>query len=235
MMVLKNYSYVIAIDGPAASGKSSVSRKLAAYLDWNWVSTGAFYRGLGYVALEKGVDLEDSESLSLLARDRDIWRVQMSSAKTLVYFMNHDVTSFIQHEDVGFIASRISKLPKVREALLEAQRECLSLSENGLVAEGRDCGTVVFPGAISKIYLTANEESRALRRAQEQGAELQEIIKIQKTRDWQDKNRTVAPMAVAPEAHVLDSSLMSIEEVVQRALVLIQQDFKKQNLVWSWN
>jgi len=218
---------VIAIDGPAASGKSSVSREISKRLGWPWVSTGAFYRGLGYVALELGVDLDDAEGLSRLAKDQSIWHIQMGSARTQVFFQNQDVTHLIQHEDVEAIASRISQIPRVRESLLGAQRECYQESR-GLVAEGRDCGTVVFPNAFVKIFLTADEQSRASRRAQEQGGNVSEISEKQKQRDTQDQNRKVAPMAIAPDAVVLDTSLLNLQQVVESVMKIIETKFSSQ-------
>jgi cytidylate kinase len=211
---------IVTIDGPAASGKSSVSRELSKKLGWPWVSTGAFYRGLGYVALELGVDLDDAEGLSLLAKNENLWSIKMAQDHTRVVFKGQDVTHLIQHEDVGAIASRISQIPEVRFSLLEAQRKCYHESI-GLVAEGRDCGTVVFPEAAVKIFLTADEHSRAHRRAQEHGSSLQEISRMQKLRDAQDKNRKVAPMTKAEDAIVLDTSKLNLEQVVEEVCKII--------------
>jgi cytidylate kinase len=204
---------VITIDGPAASGKTSVSRELARRLGWAWVSTGAFYRGLGYAALETSIDLDDEIALGQLVSRRDLWHVEMDEERTRVIFKGQDVTDLINHEDVGSVASRISHFPKVRAALLGAQREC-SESTKGLVAEGRDCGTVVFPLAEVKIYLTARAENRAERRAQEQGSNAQEIVEAQKIRDEQDSTRKTAPLQVPDQALVLDSTHLGLNEVV---------------------
>lgn len=215
---------VIAIDGPAASGKSSVSREISKQLGWPWVSTGAFYRGLGFVALETGVSLDDPKGLEQLALDRGIWQVQLDKEKTRVFFQEQEVTHLIHHEDVGAVASRISQIPEVRSSLLEAQRSCYQESL-GLVAEGRDCGTVVFPGAAVKIYLTADESSRAIRRAQEQGVDVVGISLMQKKRDSQDSNRKVAPMSQAVDAITIDTSELTLQEVVQQVLSLVKVKF----------
>lgn len=217
---------VITVDGPAASGKSSVSRAIAKHLDWSWVSTGAFYRGLGLAALELQIDLDDSLELVNLAKNRQIWSVQMQPADTQVFFGQKDVTHLIGHEDVGAIASRISQQAQVREALLQAQRDCYPKSQCRLVAEGRDCGTVVFPQAVSKIYLIADEFKRATRRALEQGAEIEEISQMQRQRDHQDQNRKVAPLVMARGAHLIDTSELNLEQVVQKVLTLVTQDLK---------
>lgn len=206
--------FVITIDGPAASGKSSVSRELARRLGWPWVSTGAFYRGLAYVALEAKVDDTNAGQLVALAKS-DLWDVILTSERTLVHFKGNDVTDLIASEDVGGIASRISHIPEVRQALLGQQR-AFAEGSKGLVAEGRDCGTVVFPAAIVKVYLTASSESRALRRATEHGEDPDKIIEAQKTRDRQDSTRKAAPLVIPQNALVLDTSEMTLTNVVDQ-------------------
>ncbi len=212
---------VVTIDGPAASGKSTVSRELAKRMGWQWVSTGAFYRGLAYVALQMKVDLDDTKGLAGLTTRSDIWSVQMSSDRTRVIFQNQDVTDFISREDVGNFASRISHYPEVRKALLSMQRDC-SNGPVGLVAEGRDCGTVVFPDAHAKIYLTASSEHRAARRAAEHGASAQEIIEAQKVRDQQDSTRKAAPLSIPEQALVLDSTELSLTQVVDKVEAFVK-------------
>lgn len=203
---------VITIDGPAASGKTSVSRELARRLGWTWVSTGAFYRGLAYVAQQLKVDLNDENKLADLAAS-DQWRVDMSEENTEVYFGSKNVTDFITHEDVGNIASKISHFPKVRQSLLKGQRDCSSKTQ-GLVAEGRDCGTVVFPNAEIKIYLTARSENRAERRAKELGLSTEETVQAQSVRDQQDSTRKAAPLQVPDQALVVDTTDLNFEQVV---------------------
>jgi CMP/dCMP kinase len=216
---------VITIDGPAASGKSSVSRELAKRLGWLWVSTGAFYRGLAYVALQMRIDFTDVKGLSELAHS-NIWSVHMSGDQTLVFFKGQDVTDQITHEDVGSFASKISHYPEVRKALLEGQRSC-SEGPHGLIAEGRDCGTVVFPQAQAKIFLTGSSESRAQRRAAEHGKEATEIIEKQKVRDHQDSTRKAAPMQVPENAYVVDTTNLSFIEVVEAVEQYVRQSLKK--------
>ncbi len=206
--------FVITIDGPAASGKSSVSRGLAKALSIPWVSTGAFYRGLAYAALQLGINLDDKEALSELAMSSN-WRVIMTPEKTQVWFQMDDVTEFISQEDVGNYASKISHYPEVRSSLLDHQRQC-ALVDRGLVAEGRDCGTVVFPQAEVKVYLTANSEHRAQRRAQELGLDQKELEAQQKQRDLQDSTRKTAPLQIPADALVIDTTTLSLDEVVQK-------------------
>lgn len=205
---------VITIDGPAASGKSSVSRELAQRLGCLWVSTGAFYRGLAYVSLQMGIELDDVKAITELSKS-PIWKVVMTPARTLVFFKDQDVTDLISHEDVGNFASRISHYLDVRKSLLEAQRNCAK-DVDCLIAEGRDCGTVVFPGAEVKIYLTAASEHRAARRAAEQGVSAEEIKEAQKVRDQQDTTRKTAPLQVAEGSLVVDATELNLKQVVDK-------------------
>ncbi len=206
--------FVVTIDGPAASGKSSVSRELARRLRCPWLSTGAFYRGLAYVALQKKIALDDVQAISTLA-DSNEWGVEVSPDRTKVIFRTQDVTDAISAEEVGNFASLISKHPEVRQALLAQQRK-FAAANVGLVAEGRDCGTVIFPKAQAKIYLTASSERRAERRAQEKGAELSQIQAAQKDRDNQDLTRQAAPLQAAEDAFLIDSTEMSLEDAVNQ-------------------
>lgn len=206
--------YVITIDGPAASGKSSVSRELAKSLQIPWVSTGAFYRGLAYAALQSKIELTDRLKLSELAMS-DVWKVEMTPEKTKVWFGSQDVSSQIGQEKVGNAASTISHYPEIRQSLLDHQRAC-ALGVKGLVAEGRDCGTVVFPQAEIKIYITASSEHRASRRAQELGTDQKEMAQLQQVRDKQDSTRKVAPLQIPEDALVLDTTEMTFPQVVEK-------------------
>lgn len=203
---------VITIDGPAASGKTSVSRELARRLGWSWVSTGAFYRGLAYVALELKVDLSSEEALARLAVSPR-WSVEMTESSTRVFLDQRDVTDFISHESVGDVASKVSHFPQVRKSLLAGQRECRNRSV-GLVAEGRDCGTVVFPDAEVKVYLTARSENRAERRALELGLNKEQLVQQQQIRDQQDSTRKAAPLQIPDNAMVLDTTDLNFDQVV---------------------
>lgn len=213
MQLESNMGKVVTIDGPAASGKTSLSRELARRLGWQWVSTGAFYRALAYAAQQSGIPTTNETGLAKLAESSKLWSVQMSEDRTAIFYQGHDVTDAAMSEAVGTIASQLSHFPLVREALLRAQRECSDLSP-GLIAEGRDCGTVVFPTAEAKIYLTADETFRAERRAREQGLTTEETAAAQRTRDLQDTTRTTAPLQVPQDALVLDTTRLSLDEVV---------------------
>lgn len=213
---------IITIDGPAASGKSSVSRLVAKNLDCDWVSTGAFYRGIAYLALKNNTDIESEEAIVGLIKSGK-WSVSLDFEKTKFLFDGLDVTSEIYGESIGNIASKISSFPEVRKELLACQRDCAN-GRKFLVAEGRDCGTVVFPNAQSKFYLTANSRNRAARRAQQEGADIEKTLKDQAVRDSQDGGRAVAPMAAPEGAHIIDSSNMGLDDVVQAVLAAVKSD-----------
>jgi cytidylate kinase len=212
---------VITIDGPAASGKSSLSRELARRLGFAWISTGAFYRGLAFVAHSEGVDIHDQELIASLSLSA-IWSVQMSEKMTHVFLKGQDVTEEIFRENIGNLASTISQYPEVRQNMLDAQRRC-ALNVKGLIAEGRDCGSVVFPAAKVKIYLTASAEDRAARRAKDEGKSVVETISQQKIRDQQDSSRKAAPLQIPAEAFVVDNSNISFEAVVKKVEEHIRQ------------
>ena len=211
---------IITIDGPSASGKSSVSRLVAKELGWKWVSTGAFYRGLALASIREGVEPSDRPALLKLA-DSDLWKVEMKPENTEVIYKNGNVTQDISGEEVGAVASQISQIPQIREALLERQRRCY-VEKGGLVAEGRDCGTVVFPQASVKIYLTANPALRAQRRSSEEGADQEKTKKLQEVRDFQDSGRKVAPLKEADGSLKIDSSFLSLDEVVNEVIKYYQ-------------
>lgn len=204
--------YVVTIDGPAASGKSSLSRELSKKLGCPWVSTGAFYRGLAYAALQSKIDLNNPIALSELCQS-DVWSVVLSYERTQVHYKGENVTDQISQESVGNVASRISHYPEVRQSLLDHQRNC-ALINDGLIAEGRDCGTVVFPHAEVKIYLTANSENRAQRRAQELGMDEKTLVQQQEIRDKQDSTRKTAPLQIPADSLVIDTTSMDLQAVV---------------------
>lgn len=215
---------LITIDGPSASGKTSVSRELAHRLHWKWVSTGTFYRGIGYLALLRGVDTSNENSLEKMIAGPG-WSITLDEDLTRFYAEEKDVTDEILKEKIGIIASEISRFPKVRAALLKAQRDCYK-SSVGLVAEGRDCGSVVFPEAPLKIYLTARSEARAERRALQTGSKAEDVVERQNARDQMDSGRVVAPLAVPTGGVVLDTSTLNFEQVISRILELTKPLFK---------
>jgi cytidylate kinase len=176
------------------------------------LSTGAFYRGLALAAAREGTSLADESALAQLA-GADFWSVAMAPEKTIVLYRGQDVSDEVAREEIGSIASQVSSFPLVRRALLKAQRNC-AIGIPGLVAEGRDCGTVVFPAAQVKIFLTARPEDRAARRARDEGKSIDETHEAQQARDAQDASRKVAPMQAPPDSRLVDASALSFAEVV---------------------
>ncbi len=217
--------YVVTIDGPAASGKSSVSRELASRMGWKWLSTGAFYRGLAYVANEEGVPLEDEEALVKLSQS-PIWSIAMQPERTEVIYRDQKVTDEVAKDQVGLWASRVSALPKVRTSLLKNQRDC-EKNSHGLVAEGRDCGSVVFPQALLKVYLTADQVQRATRRAQDLGMSVEETTVSQRIRDHQDSTRKSAPLQVPEHAWVVDTTHLTLAQAVAMIEKRIRESMKE--------
>lgn len=217
---------IITIDGPAASGKSSLSRELARKLGWSWVSTGAFYRALGYVAHKEAVDLEDCEALLKTLSKHKI-EVLPHKIQTEVYIDdNLCPPEDIYSEENGGRASTLSKHQPVRDAVLDLQRDCYK--KPGLIAEGRDCGTVVFPKAQLKIFLEADTTSRALRRGDQDKKLKKDLGKMKKDleqRDKQDSTRKSAPLTKASDSWVLDTSHLSLDEVSTKAFEKAKEIF----------
>lgn len=215
---------IITIDGPAASGKSTLSRQVAAKLGWKWVSTGAFYRAIGLLCLRKDVDLSNEKEV-LSAFEIESWNIKMHTQMTQVFIDDRDVSEQIYQEDVGSAASRISQHQLIRQAILRSQRDCYQQidKDKGLIAEGRDCGSVIFPAARLKIFLTASPEERAQRRAEQEGLDVDKVLQAQKTRDSRDSGREVAPMVAPQGAYLLDNSDMGLEH----ATTMILEQAKK--------
>lgn len=213
---------VITIDGPSGSGKGTVAALLAAKLGWNFLDSGALYRLLAFAARNHGVDLTNEEALKLLAAHLD---VQFGAAKDghgmQIILEGEEVTSAIRNEQVGAGASQVAALPAVRDALL--QRQKAFREPPGLVADGRDMGTVVFPDAPLKIFLTASAEERARRRylqlkGKGDDVNLASLLDEIRARDERDTQREVAPLKPADDAVQLDSTDLSIEQVLGQIL-----------------
>ncbi|MEN6467290.1 MAG: (d)CMP kinase [Syntrophaceae bacterium] len=206
---------VITIDGPAGSGKSTIARLLAAKLGLTYLDTGALYRAVALLAAEKGIAPDDGKSLAELAAGLDIG-LKEAEGKTLVVVGGRDISDEIRAEKISMLASAVSARPEVRQALLPVQRSFAR--KGGIVCEGRDMGTVVFPDAQLKIYLDADISERARRRRLElagRGVETDyETIKAEiARRDRQDMDRGVAPLRVPEGAVIIDTTGLTIQEV----------------------
>ncbi|MFW1677529.1 (d)CMP kinase [Pontibacter sp. JAM-7] len=208
---------VITVDGPSGSGKGTICQLLARELGWHLLDSGALYRLVALAAHHHGVALSNHEDLVVLAAHLDVQFLAQSDAPGGVILEGEEVTDAIRTEDVGKAASIVAAIPAVRDALLSRQRAFADTP--GLIADGRDMGTVVFPTAEVKIYLDASAEERAQRRYKQLiskgvGASLQAILEDIKARDDRDMNRAVAPLKPAADAVILDTTRMSIEEVL---------------------
>jgi cytidylate kinase len=209
---------VIAIDGPTASGKGTVAHRLAAELGWHYLDSGALYRVTALAALRQGVALSDAVSLARLASNLEL---RFEGAR--IFMAGEEVSDAIRTESVGEAASQIAVLPDLRAALLSLQRDFQRAP--GLVADGRDMGTVVFPQAPLKVFLTASAAERARRRYKqliEKGfsANFESLLSDLVKRDQRDATRSAAPLAAAKGAHRLDSSSLSIDQTVAGILAL---------------
>jgi len=210
---------VLAIDGPSGSGKGTVGLLLAARLGWHFLDSGALYRALGYAAHRAHIALNDAAVLAGLAREMDIRFLLQDGASVKVLLDGAEVGEVLRTEESGKYASQVASILEVRRELLQKQRDFRRLP--GLVADGRDMGTVVFPDASLKIFLTASPELRAERRykqLKEKGfdANLPRLLGEIRERDARDSARAASPLKPAADAQILDTSALSISEVVDR-------------------
>lgn len=216
---------VITIDGPSGAGKGTLSLWLAEQLGFHLLDSGALYRLSALAAQYLGVDAGDEQQVAAIAKQLDV-SFEPDKNSVAVLLNGQNVNAALRTEEVGLAASKVAAHPLVREALVDLQRNFVT--EPGLVADGRDMGTTIFPNAPLKIFLTADAETRAQRRLKqlEQAgtpADYQQILADIQARDDNDSNRSVSPLAPAADALVLDSSKLSIGEVCQQALAYVQQ------------
>ena len=214
----------IAIDGPAGAGKSTIAKRVAEELGFIYVDTGAMYRAMALYFLRQGISGEDEEKVSQACGDIQV-SLTYEEGEQQVLLNGENVNGYIRTEEVSMMTSDTSKYPKVREKLLDLQRD-LAKNQN-VIMDGRDIGTCVLPGADLKVYLTASSAERARRRYKEQmergiSCDLQQIEEDIIARDEQDMNREIAPLKKAEDAVLLDASDMTIEEVVAKMISLFR-------------
>lgn len=219
-------THVITIDGPSGSGKGTVARQVAERLGWHLLDSGALYRLVAYAARDRGVDLADEAGCADIARGLQVTFGTDADGQERIWLGGREVSTAIRTEQAGDGASRVAAMPGVRSALIERQRAFAI--PPGLVADGRDMGTVIFPAAPLKIFLTASAEERARRRynqLKDKGldANLAALSLEIGERDRRDAARPIAPLKAADDARIIDSTSMSIEAVVARVLEFAQR------------
>lgn len=210
--------YNVAVDGPAGAGKSTIAKLVAKEKGYIYVDTGAMYRGLAIHFLKKGISPEDKEAVAKACIDADVSIVYENGVQQ-VYLNGENITGMLRTEEVGNMASKTSAIPAVREKLLELQKTLAR--EKDVIMDGRDIGTNILPNADVKIYLTASVETRAKRRYDElaskgKSCDFDEIARDIKERDERDMTREIAPLKKAEDAILVDSSDMTIDEVVSK-------------------
>jgi cytidylate kinase len=214
---------VIAIDGPGGSGKGTIATRLAEYLGWNFLDSGALYRLTALAVMKHRVPLGDETALGEAADKLDI-RFETSRDGVKAFLDGEDVSDRLRHEDTGVLASKIAVTGAVRAALVKRQRRFRA--PPGLVADGRDMGTVIFPDAYLKIFLTASAEIRAKRRHKQlkekgESVNLSRLFREIKARDLRDQSRSIAPLRPAEDAVIIDSTNLSIDEVLKKVISMV--------------
>ena len=218
---------IITIDGPTCSGKGTISRLLAKRLGWNLLDSGAIYRALAFLAKSNKILPDDVKSLTLKAKELQIEFV-LDADNECILLDDNDVTNQIRQQDCGIFASKISQYKEVRDALYSIQRSFIC--PQGLVADGRDMGTIVFPEALIKIFLEANTEVRAVRRHKQLkqkgiNVSLPDLSREISERDFSDINRKISPLRPADGAYCLDSTKLTIEQTLEEIINFINNHF----------
>lgn len=213
--------FVVAVDGPSGSGKSSTARGVAKRLGFAYLDTGAMYRAMTWALLQRGVDVHDVAAVAAEAKSVQL-RSGTDPSGPAIEADGHDVAEAIRGTDVTNAVSLVAAVPAVRELLVGLQREAIADATTGIVVEGRDIGTTVAPDAPVKVYLVADAEARAQRRAAELGGDRELTEADLARRDRLDSSRTASPLAKAPGAVEIDGTAMTLDEVVDTVLELVQ-------------
>jgi cytidylate kinase len=204
---------IVTLDGPSGSGKGTVGRLLAQVLNFNYLDSGLLYRGVAILVIEKGIALSDVSNIEEIARNMNL---EFSSENNKIFLDGIDVSNSIRTEEISIVSSKVAQLKSVRAILHEIQRGYLK--GNGLIADGRDMGTVIFPDADLKIFITASPEARAYRRHKEllgrgESVSLRDLERSIASRDRSDSERKISPLVPAVDAIIIDTSNMTVEEV----------------------
>ena len=204
---------IVTLDGPSGSGKGTVGRLLAQVLNFNYLDSGLLYRGVAILVIEKDIALSDVSNIEEIARNMNL---EFSSENNKIFLDGIDVSNSIRTEEISIVSSKVAQLKSVRAILHEIQRGYLK--GNGLIADGRDMGTVIFPDADLKIFITASPEARAYRRHKEllgrgESVSLRDLERSIASRDRSDSERKISPLVPAVDAIIIDTSHMTVEEV----------------------
>ena len=204
---------IVTLDGPSGSGKGTVGRLLAQVLNFNYLDSGLLYRGVAILVIEKDIALSDVSNIEEIARNMNL---EFSSENNKIFLDGIDVSNSIRTEEISIVSSKVAQLKSVRAILHEIQRGYLK--GNGLIADGRDMGTVIFPDADLKIFITASPEARAYRRHKEllgrgESVSLRDLERSIASRDRSDSERKISPLVPAVDAIIIDTSNMTVEEV----------------------
>ena len=204
---------IVTLDGPSGSGKGTVGRLLAQVLNFNYLDSGLLYRAVAMLVIEKGIALSDVSNIEEIARNMNL---EFSSENNKIFLDGIDVSNSIRTEEISIVSSKVAQLKSVRAILHEIQRGYLK--GNGLIADGRDMGTVIFPDADLKIFITASPEARAYRRHKEllgrgESVSLRDLERSIASRDRSDSERKISPLVPAVDAIIIDTSNMTVEEV----------------------
>ena len=212
---------VIAVDGPSGSGKSSISKAAAEKLNYKFLDTGAMYRALTWFCLQENLS-DENEIFENLINHNFVLNISVDPRIDQVLVNESDITAVIRLDEVTTKVSFYAAMPKLRSYLVQRQQELVKNSEQGIVVEGRDIGSVVLPHADSKIYITASDEIRAKRRALQSNTDENEVLESQKIRDNLDSNRKISPLIIPDGAIILDNSTLNFEESVAAFIQIVR-------------